>query len=65
MRQTDETRTGVDATGQERPEGEIEVTPRRSVGDRVGVLAGLAVGAAMAMSTMSVSTVSSVRNITG
>ncbi|CAA9257861.1 MAG: hypothetical protein AVDCRST_MAG41-2263 [uncultured Corynebacteriales bacterium] len=63
MSYTEGTRTDVDATAADRPEGEIELTPHRSVGDRVGVLAGLAVGGAMSLSTMSISTVSSVRHI--
>ncbi len=65
MRETDEVPTGAEPTAADRPEGRIEVTPRRSVGQRVSVLAGLAVGAAMSMSTMSISTVSSVSDVVG
>lgn len=43
----------------DRPEGEIEATPARSIGDRVGVLAGLAVGAAFTVGALSTATVSS------
>ena len=64
MRHTDdEVCTGTGLSTVDRPEGEIETAVRRPVGERVSVLAGLAVGAAMSMSTMSISTVSSVRHM--
>ncbi len=61
----DETCTGAGSAPADRPEGEIETGVRRPVGGRVAVLAGLAVGAAMSMSTMSISTVSSVHQVVG
>jgi len=48
-------------THPDRPEGEIELTTRQRIGARVNVLAGLAVGAGITVSAMSIPTISSAR----